>query len=352
MDSPGILVIRADADARVGAGHVMRCLALAQAWREHDGRTILAGRLEDPLIIARLEREGIAVLPDGARAQGPSAFHTLLCASGITGNGSAWVALDGYDLGEEWQVELRGLGYRVMVLEDEVRLPRYTADILLNHGLGAESLSYTLAPWTRALLGVTYRLLRREFLERSLQRRPFPEKARRLLVTMGGSDGKNVSLLAIRALQILALPDLMVDVAVGGSNRHYPELARCIGRGGGNIRLVRQANLAELASQADLALTAGGGTCFELAYLGVPILAVITADNQEDGIRRMAAAGMIRSLGQWQDVSDVGLAKEIDLFVQDEGLRRALSQACAGLVDGRGPDRIIEEMLRYPFAAK
>jgi len=32
------LYIRADADGKIGTGHIMRCIALAQAWQDQGGK--------------------------------------------------------------------------------------------------------------------------------------------------------------------------------------------------------------------------------------------------------------------------------------------------------------------------
>ena len=53
------MVVRADATPTAGMGHVMRCLALMQAWSEQGGKAVLLGRLGATWLSERLQAEGI-----------------------------------------------------------------------------------------------------------------------------------------------------------------------------------------------------------------------------------------------------------------------------------------------------
>ena len=92
-----VLVVRADAGVAMGGGHVMRCLALAQSWRDQGGEVqwVTAGtlgRMREPIAAegATVNELGI----DPGSAADAEATARLAAAAG-----AGWVVVDGYHLG-------------------------------------------------------------------------------------------------------------------------------------------------------------------------------------------------------------------------------------------------------------
>src|SRR5262245_49913761 len=178
------LLIRADASPEIGTGHVMRCLALAQAWHERGGEAILVTARSIDSLKPRLDEEGLPVrrLDDESGSLG-DARATARLAREI---GADWAVLDGYHFTAEYQRVLKAAAVRVLVIDDYGHAEHYWADAILNQNLHArESLYPSRKSDIRLLLGPRYTLLRREFWKWRGWKRTHPREATKVLVTFG-----------------------------------------------------------------------------------------------------------------------------------------------------------------------
>ena len=326
----------------IGSGHVMRCLALAQAWQDRGGRVVYAMAARVPDIEARLRAENIEVV--ALPVQPGSAEDAAATAEAAKAHGARWIILDGYHFDASYQRAIQEAGLRLMVLDDYGHAAHYWADLVLNQDMNAdESLYRNREPTTRLLLGPQYVSLRREFRQSRSPHRVIPQVARKLLVTLGGSDPPNATLKVIRALGETGRDDLETVVLVGPANPHWAHLEAAARQQPDHLRLVRNArNIPQFMAWCDMAVTAGGSTVWELARFAVPSIVLILADNQRHSTRLLHQQGACLVLGDADDVSTSTLAATISAVSRDVAGRSILSERIGALVDGRGADRVCE----------
>jgi len=101
--------------------------------------------------------------------------------------------------------------------------------------------------------------------------------------------------------------------------------------------------MSELMLWADLAVTAGGSTCYEVACLGLPNIAAIAADNQVPLVGKLDELGVLVSIG-WHDAIEIRLASELDKLLGDSGRRFEMSRRGRDLIDGQGAPRVAKEI--------
>ena len=339
------LLIRADASAEIGTGHIMRCLALAQNWHSQRGTVLFLSHCTSEGLWARIEATGIPYAPVPKPYPHETDLDLTLrhTSSLVRPNpeSSPWVILDGYHFDQSYQAAVRDAGYHLLVIDDTAHLPHYHADIILNQNLGAEQLTYSCDPDTRLLLGPRYVLLRPEFLPYRNWQRPIPEVACRVLITMGGSDPENVTQRVLEALAMCDLPGLEVRAVVGGANPHLAALEMVAHSLPYKIDLLY--NVQDMPAQmawADLAISAGGSTCWELAFMGLPTLLIILAENQRLAVEAVAVAGFGATLGYASQLNPGTTIDALRMLAHDPVQRAGM--ACQGrmVVDGLGAERI------------
>ncbi len=341
-----VLLIRADAAAEIGTGHVMRCVALAQAWRDSGGGVTFILGSRGVEIRERLLSEGFEVSEvSGDIGSAEDAAQTSeLCAT----KAAEWLVLDGYHFSQDYRDRIRVAAAHLLLVDDHGAFAPYNCDVVLNANISASEAMYPDRQGrARLLLGSRYALLRREFLSVERQRADVSEQATRLLVTLGGSDPHNVTLIVIEALRELDDLAFEVTVVLGASNRHRASVERALNQFPRSVRLlVNVANMPELMAGSDLAISAGGGTCDELAFLRVPMFLIIIATNQEQAVEAYHLKRAAVTAGWFTVLSRAGLAQSLRQVIVNLELRKEIAENAGALFDGRGAQRVVENMRR------
>lgn len=335
------LIIRADAGPAIGHGHVMRCLALAQAWQERGGRCVFVTSRPAPAIEARLTSEGFAVLKLEA-APGSREDASELAGSAAQ-FGAQWAVIDGYQFGPEYQQTLKNAGLKLLVIDDYGQIGAYAADIILDQNAGARETLYAhRESTTELLLGTRYAMLRREFKTWGEWKREIAPVARKILVTMGGSDPENLTVRSVEAL-LGSIEDALDVTAVIGTSSPQQKALEAMAAADPRLRVLMNApNMPELMAWADMAIIAGGGTLWELFHMGCPALSFSRNAQQYHILTRLRMQRTVEFLGHAQDFDRVQFVSAVTALAASLERRCEMFRAGRTAVDGLGAERICE----------
>jgi len=346
--SAGTLLIRTDANTAIGTGHVMRCIALAQAWLDAGGRADFTMAESTAAIRARIQAESYDAFTIASEPGSPDDLRQTIAL--MRQGKYEWIAVDGYQFGGEYQRGLKAAGFKILFLDDYGHSDHYSADLVLNQNISAVPELYAnREPQTRLLLGPRYALLRREFSAWSSWQHTIVSVCRRVLITMGGSDQANVTAIAIEALDLAKIEELEATVIVGGSNPHLDELKDLVARSRQKITLLKNvSNIGELMAAADIAISAAGTTCWELCLLGLPALLIDSADNQTALAKELHRRGCAIHIGD-RTILSWTIAEKLEALAENLFQRQLLSKASRQLVDGKGAMRVVSVLRGKPI---
>lgn len=355
------IVFRADSSIDIGSGHIMRCLTLATYLAEKGHQCHFICRNHQGNIIDVIVQKGFSVhiLSEVQEliAENKKLFHShwlgvsqqkdaeesisLLQSNNIEPD---WLVVDHYALDEEWQILLNQKypATKILVIDD-LGDRNHRCDLLLDQNLDASSEKYfsrVIPTRTQVLTGVEYALLRPEFAkwrEKSLERRANP-KFNEILLNLGGIDKDNITGQILNELNKADLPEGLHITVVMGKTAPHIELVQKIAK---QSRLkidvvVNASNMAELMTNADLAIGAAGSTSWERCCLGLPTLLLVLAENQKK------VAEILDNNNMAKIVYVTNIAKVLEKMTACN--LREMSEKARLLIDGLGILRVVNKM--------
>lgn len=325
------LTVCAEGNNSIGYGHLLRTLCIAAKLCKTNSREVcyMMGKESDEL----------PILNAGHSVMRLAGFYEPEVTLRVNPEDGP-LLIDSRKFTQKHFENLHQKGYCLVVIDDGCRMNFYPADVVIDYAPGAMKLAYRGGEGTRLCLGPEWFPLRGEFVEIAGEQHD-PAKVRSLIITFGGSDPDDATARVIKVLAgIKATWDIFVLLGPGYRGEAAAVAADCSSI---HIRS-KVSDIAGFFGQADVAVSAAGGTCLELAALGVPMVLLELSEDQRLIAANIEKAGAALNLGWHSEVSDTELADSLTGLIEDTDRLREMSMAGIELVDGKGVGRIANEI--------
>lgn len=304
-----MIVFRVDSSEKIGSGHLMRCIALAEKLKTYDEVIFLSRNLpnninnivikygfklfELPFVGQYKTWLGVPQCQDANETISVlEKFFDIRC-----------VIVDNYFIDELWEKKVKKITPKLMVIDDLANRKHY-CDILL------DSSANNLLKYNNLInnncdlfLGREFQIFRDEFYNEKGKIKPFNGKVNKILISFGGSDPTNETSKVLGAITKENFNNLIFYVVVGACNKHCEEI-RIKLKDKANIKFLYQVmNMAELLNEVDLCIGASGVSAWERVYMGKPSFCVCVASNQNMDIKKFSLGYPFIYLGNSDEVN-------------------------------------------------
>lgn len=350
------VVIRVDASATIGTGHLKRCLSLVHALIEQGAQASLITRTLDGVAAQVLQDAPCPVhwlpapssdLPVDGSATHQAAWSGAAWTQDANETTAAlqaerpdWLVVDHYAFDVRWHDAVRAsLGCRLLVVDD-IADRTLAPDALLDHNWAPDHRAKYAGQLTREphwLAGPRCALLSPAY--RSAARYCFRNEVHSIGIFMGGTDLNGISAQVLAACRVAGFAGA-VEVVSTSANPHLAGLREACAADADATLTLDQPDLAAFFARHDLQIGAGGGASWERCCIGAPTIAIAVAANQSAVVPGLASLGAVRA------ATELTLAEVLGELIHNPSVRKALATQAAALVDGRGAQRVALHLLR------
>lgn len=351
MTDKKVLLFRADGNNVVGAGHVMRCIAIADAARKKGLLSIFVTAGSEFKHTIETHGHIDVVLNSDFRKMEDELFKLL---SIIEKYSPLAIIVDSYYVSLDYFVSLRRIVDCQIVYMDDMGKHPYNCDILINYNIfGIEwrhnyQQLYASSKCPKLMLGTQFAPLRDEFNRE--KRAKINTTARSILVSTGGADPDHFTLSIIDAIK-KQHSDKQFHIILGSMNADKREIRNRTTDMNNIIIHENVTEMAKLMISCDVAISAAGSTLYELCATQTPTITYVLEDNQILGAAGFERAGIIDNAGDIRNEGQMTLAKKLIsnaiALCDDVNRRIDISKRQFTVVDGNGAARIVEQIIQW-----
>lgn len=333
-----MIYIRVDANEIIATGHVMRCMAIANALEKlGEHVTFLTADEKGKELIAKNGYEVICL-----HSQWDALENELdILVKVLKEEKAEKLIVDSYRVTDKYLKTLSS--HAKVIYIDDLDAFEYPCDKIINYAVYADTCSYAKKSNMHNLLGPSYMPMRENFC--NMSKKHISSKIEHILFLSGGADKEHF---VKHFLEKFKEQDQKYQLTIisGVYNEDYEELCKLV-EGERNITLKRNVqNIEEYMKKADVAISAGGTTLYELCACGTPTISYMLADNQRKNVEAFQKLGLIPYCG---DVRKEDVLEKIFCRLKKwqgkKEEREEISLKMQKLVDGNGAKRLAKAIL-------
>jgi len=217
--------------------------------------------------------------------------------------GDEIVVLDNYFFTTDYQKAIKEKGCKLVCIDD-MHDKHYVADVVINHGINNPGL-FSIEPYTRLCLGVEWALLRKPFIDASInnKNKNHSDKIENVVVSFGGVDKYHITDKVINIL--MSKKEIKkIDAIVGATYQENNDLLSS------NVlfhRSVSAQKIADVFSNCDLAILSASTVCLEALACNTIVAAGYYVDNQEEYYEYLKYNHFIHGLGSLLKLQSLSL---------------------------------------------
>ena len=336
-----IIFIRVDSSTKIGYGHLIRCLALADTLKKSFKINFICTNLNGNLIsqICKKKFEVFRFNTKSQRINVKKDAEKTISIIKKHRNKKSLLILDSYILSQEWENRVKPYVKRLIVIDDLMDR-KHSCDLIIDQNLHTQMNSlYTKSVPKNCikLLGPDYAILRNQFIAQRKYAKIRSLPIKNILVSFGGTDNENHTLHALTSLKKLN-SDVNVNVVTGTANIGKKIIKNFCKKNFNYNYFEQVENMVKLMQVADLCIGSSGTTTWERCCVGLPAIAIVTSNDQKDIASAVSKNKCIINLGKIKKSDNVNYVRLMKNLKNSE--LQNMSRNCMKLVDGKGAARI------------
>lgn len=364
-------VIRADASIKIGIGHLMRCMALAEWAHDHNLSAVLITK-ELPKALRKkinIPEANIKILPDISEFNFIESYaHSKWLSTSEktdaqqTANiiqrelleracSPSFIVVDHYALAAPWEGIISTFG-PILCIDDLNDRP-HSCKWLIDQTFNKNSKAYTglINSDCRLFIGTVFALLRKEFqIHKHIHKRTSPDQRTNwnILITLGGVDEFNITGMLLNLLsQTKIFHKMNITTVIGSTNPNIEELKLICNKAPQRFQLLVDAsNMAELMLKNDLCIGAAGSTSWERCAMSLPTLMIVLADNQQSIAENLNEGNVCINMGKANNLNLHSIESAILNIMNQPDIYESMAKSSHDICDGLGCKRVLRTVMK------